>query len=254
MIGGFFAEYVGYRPSFYVGSALMLLDFFLVLFLVKEEKAAPRQANDNAGRSKSLLSLFTPVISVMLLVLLFQRIGRNVVNPYLPLFVQEILVKGEGAARMTGVISGVTGFMTALSAMTISRLGDRCDKLTLLTVLGTISLILSIPLFFLGEVWSFTILYAALFFIAGGMEPILSSITAENTLPERRGALFGIQGTIGSIGMALAPMLGGFLSIRFSLHAIFLALPAFLLLTLSVLLALRFRRVKEDTADPGLPG
>jgi MFS transporter, DHA1 family, multidrug resistance protein len=190
----------------------------------------------------------------MLLVLLFLRIGRNVANPYLPLFVQDVLVKGDGAVRMTGIINGVTGFMTALSALTISRLGDKFNKLSLLLLLVGVSMVISLPLVLLGNVWSFTIVYAVLFFVAGGVEPILTSITAEKTLPERRGTLFGLQGTVGSTGMALAPMLGSFLSIRFSLHAIFLALPVFLLLTLGVLSFLRFGRRKVGTPGVDLQG
>mgnify|MGYP000846972943 FL=1 len=59
----------------------------------------------------------------------------------------------------------------------------------------------------------------------GGIEPITISVTTENTPVDRRGLLFGIQGFIGNMGMALAPMIGSMISIRFSIHAILYMIP-----------------------------
>lgn len=65
------------------------------------------------------------------------------------------------------------------------------------------------------------------------------SMTAESTPPERRGAVFGIQGTVGSIGLALAPLFGSVVSVNFSLTAVFLLIPAFFLLSLAAIFFMR---------------
>jgi len=226
-IGGFVAEYVGYRVSFYIGAALMLFSFFLVLFFVREEKAASPSLPEGKS-SYPLKQLFTVTITAMLLILLFVRISRTVFYPYIPLYVQEIRSRIEGAAGTTGIINGITGLVTAASGLTLSRLGDRYDKTLLLKILVAASIVISLPLVLINNLWAFTVIYSILFFAIGGIEPMIMSITSENTPVERRGTLFGIQTLVGSIGWAVSPFFGSMVSLKFSLKAILVLIPIFL--------------------------
>jgi MFS transporter, DHA1 family, multidrug resistance protein len=230
VIGGFVAEAVGYRVSFFIGSLLMLTDFFLVLFIVKEGNASKAREGKKEKPKASLLSVFAPLTTAMLLVLLLTRIGRSIFNPYLPLFIQELRQGAEGTARVTGMVNGVVGFMTAVSALTLSRLGDKYNKMKLLSILLFAAILASAPLSLVNNLVVFTIAYASLFFIVGGIEPIIMSVTTEHTPKERRGVLFGIQGTVGSIAFAAAPALGGYVSIQYSIRAILILMPVFLML------------------------
>jgi DHA1 family multidrug resistance protein-like MFS transporter len=136
VLGGFFAEYVGYRSSFYLGAAVMLLDFFLVLFLAKEENIIQEGMDaENIKEKTGTAAVFTVTMLAMLFILFFTRIARTVFNPYIPLFVQEIQAGIKGAASTTGIINGITGLMTALAGATLSRLGDKHDKKSVMLVL-----------------------------------------------------------------------------------------------------------------------
>lgn len=225
VIGGFLAEYAGYRGSFLIGGALMLIDFILVLSLVKEENPSCPLPVNTKGQGNAHVSIFTSLIIVMLFLLFVLRFSRAVFNPYLPLFVQESLSGQEGAVRITGIINGVTGLMTALSGLTVSRLGDRYDKMVLLKILLAAGILFSIPLVFSSSLWVFTIVYSIFFFVIGGVEPVVVSISTEHTTPERRGMLFGIQGLAGNVGWILSPMLGSLISLKFSLQAILVLIP-----------------------------
>ncbi len=231
-IGGFIAEYVGYRTSFYIGGILMLFDFFLVLFFVKEDKSQQPQSKQKIVSDIPLTKVFTPVIIIMLVSLLFAAIARNAFGPYLPLYVQEMRSQVEGTARITGVISGIVGLFTALSGMVLGRLGDRHNKLQLLMVLITIGIVISLPMVFIGNLWIFTVVYSLFFFAIGSIEPLITSLNSENTPPERRGILFGVQCSVSSLAFGISPILSGAVSIKYSLKEILLITPIFLLLAM----------------------
>lgn len=97
---------------------------------------------------------------------------------------QEVRAGIGGAAKYTGIIGGVTGLMTALSGLTLSRLGDRYDKMSLLKILFCAGLVISLPLMFPKNIWVFTAIYGLFFYVIGSIEPIAISITAENTPPK----------------------------------------------------------------------
>ncbi|WZL71959.1 MFS transporter [Clostridiaceae bacterium 35-E11] len=231
-IGGFIAEGVGYRISFIIGGILMLLDFFLVLFVVKENKDSLLVSEKSFSNKFSFISFFSSTLVAMLLLLFFMRISRTIFNPYLPLYVQEMRSSTTGNVTTTGIINGLAGLMTALSGLTLSRLGDRYNKLNILKLLFATGILLSLPLFFIKTLLGFAILYGIFFFAIGGIEPIVMSITSEMIPSEKRGSLFGIQALVGSIGWAISPLLGGFVSIKFSIKSIFILIPIFLFLAL----------------------
>jgi DHA1 family multidrug resistance protein-like MFS transporter len=242
IIGGFSADLVGYRVSFYVGGILMFLDFLSVLFIVKESKVSVEKKEKKKEEKNSILSVFTSMTVSMLVVLLLMRIGRTIFSPYMPIYVQETMGTVEGNAKVTGMINGVVGLMTALSGLTLSRLGDKYDKMKVLIVLLVVGVILSLPIAFANNLFVFAIFYGILFFAIGGIEPIIMSVTTEQTPKERRGMLFGVQGTVGSIGFAVAPLLGGWISIGRSTKTVIWLIPIFLVLAIISVLAVIKRR------------
>jgi MFS transporter, DHA1 family, multidrug resistance protein len=245
VVGGFMAELVGYRFSFLVGAALMFIDFLLVLFIVKENKILPEKTEKREEGKASFRVVFTTMTVSMLFILLFMRIGRTVFNPFLPLYVQEARGTVEGTAGATGMINGVIGLMTAISGLTLSRLGDKYDKMKILFILLVAGVVLSLPLSMINNLWIFAAVYGVLFFAIGGIEPIIMSVTTEQTPRERRGMLFGIQGTVGSIGWAVAPLFGGIVSIRYSTKAVFFLIPVFLALAVASVGIVRWRSSKQ---------
>lgn len=231
VVGGLFAEYMGYRFSFFAGALLMLAGFFLVHFLVIEDPDSYGTPRIKEGAPVSG-SIFTPLIINLLLMLFLMRVVRTVFSPYLPLYIQGELSGSGGAAMMTGYINGITGLATAVAGLTLSRLGDRYDKTKLIRAMGLAGMAVALGISFAGNLWLFAGLYGLLFFFLGGIEPMVMSMTAEKTPPEKRGALFGIQGTVGSLGWVLSPMLGAGIAIQWSNHAILWILPVLLLFQL----------------------
>ncbi len=225
-IGGLLAEVVGYRLCFLLGGLLMMIGFVLVLFLVKEDKNTYgfRVRSAEEGK-KSRWAIVTPYIISIMVCLLVQRMARTVFTPFLALYVQENLGTITGAARYTGFINGATSFATAAAALTITRWGDRTDKLRVsmkLTLLSIPVMVLTLPF---KSLFVFALFFTVFYFLAGGVEPILTSAASERTPAHMRGALFGIMGTVSSVGAMLSPIMGSYISVEFSIKAILAVIP-----------------------------
>lgn len=252
-VGGILAEHLGYSVCFYAGGVLMLIGFVMVLFLVIEDRGSygpelmARLRSEEKVRGGKKARLFTPMILSVIVTLFIARVARSILTPFVPLFVQDTLGGLSGAATYTGIINGTTGCATAIASLTITRLGDKHNKFKLALLLAAISLPLAALLVPFHSLITFIVLYTVYFFFAGGIEPILTSAASENTSPMLRGALFGTLGTVNSVSLMLAPMLGSFLSIRWGISAIILMIPVFTLI--QVLLIYKNRNIGLAVED-----
>lgn len=226
-VGGILAEIVGYRTCFILGSGLMSIGFFLVLFFVKEDKNTYGYKIRSGSEGKSKVKLFNSFVLSIMLCLLVQRIARSVFAPFLALYVQERLGTITGAARYTGLINGGTSLATATAAFTITRRGDKADKLNTAMMLTIISIPVIILAITFDSLLVFSLFFIVYYFIAGGIEPILTSAVSERTPAHMRGSLFGVMGTVSSVGAMISPIMGSFISVEFSLKAILIVIPIF---------------------------
>lgn len=236
-LGGILAEAVGYKFSFILGGGLMLFTLFIVIFFVKETKRE-KKINQDIRRIK-LKYILTPVVLVTLLMLFFIRLGRTFPSPYISLYIQQIRGSIEGSALTTGLITAATSIVTALSALILSRLGDRYNKQKLIIIYLMAGIVISIPLLFTTSLLYFSIFYILVFFAIGGIEPLIMSYAVTLVPDDRRGTLFGVQGTVGSIAWAIGPMIGSYTTIQYGLESVFVFMPIFLIMGLVTVLFMR---------------
>lgn len=251
-LGGMIVEYVGYRACFFIGAGVMFTGCMLVFLLVKEDpatygRAAIARAEALAGADKSTKekksrkwnSILTTAVISAFAVLFCVRVTRSVFSPFVPLFVQDRLGTIVGAARYTGFINGASGVGTALAAVTLSRLGDKHDKHKVVVLFTCLSLCVSLLLLPRYPLTLFCGMYLLYFLVCGAIEPILTSLISENTDARHRGTLFGFMGTLNSVGMMTAPLIGTAVSNIFSYEAILWCIPIFTLIQGALLIANR---------------
>jgi DHA1 family multidrug resistance protein-like MFS transporter len=233
-LGGILAEIFGIRFSFIIGAVLMFLGFLLVLFFLKEDKTTYGKVNEKKGYGPEFKSVVSLIIIYFLVALFVTRIIRTIFVPFVPLYVQEKLGTIVGAASITGIISGITGLATAVAGITISQLGDKTDKYILIRKLLIISIVISATLVFIDSLYLFLALYGLMFFFIGGIEPIITSMAALHTHPNQRGALFGVQGFVSSLGWMISPIMGTYISVNFSIRSILIIIPV--LISINILI------------------
>ena len=241
--GGLAAEYLGYRRAFHMGALLLAIGFFLVLFLVQDIKPVLEEGKKTKPEpvfDRSFKTLF-----ILLLACLFvARFSRTLPWSFVPLYIQEMRGTIEGSSFATGILSSLIGLAAALSGLTLARLGDKHDKIKLLSFcLGGASL-LTFPIFFTKTLVPFAGFYIAAAFLLGAIDPSLQSFITEHTSPARRGFVFGVLTLVGSLGWFGAPLLGSLLSIRFGLSAVFLAFSLLLFVSFLFTWSLTYIRKK----------
>ena len=254
MIGGLVAEWVGYRPSFLMGGAMVAIGFVLVLVLVHESDADASEDDESTIDEPELkrrpLGRLASVISMQMLglftLVLILRFVRALPIPFLPLYVRELRGELAGSATATGMISAGRGAVTAVSAVTITRLGDRHPRMLLVGILLAAAGVLSLPLYFAGSIWAFSAFLILATFFLGGVEPLVQADLSSRVSPARRGLLFGVQSSIASMGWFVAPLVGSLISIRLSIAHIFLTLTVFLFITAAVVFVVYLRNVKDE--------
>ncbi len=251
-LGGIVAEHFGYRVSFFLGAFLMLVGALFITFWLVEDKSSlerlQKENNDSRGKKQTLPygKILTMSISLMLLMLFFHRIIRSIFMPFIPLYIQELMHTKEGTAAFTGAVNGFVGIMTTFAAFSISRLGDRYNKFNLISLLLGLAVGVALILNMSHSLYAFIGLYGLLFLLIGGIEPLITSMTAELTVPEHRGSLFGLQGLVGSIGWMISPAIGTYISIYIGIKSILWVVFIILILNFLVISLIKYKNAREN--------
>ena len=216
LAGGLAAEWLGYRASFAIGSALLAAGFLLVWRLVQESDTAIATGREEAADGP-----------------------EDTTSP------DEPARRPRMAAflTVTGLVSAGRGIVTALAAVTIVRMGDRYSRLHLVGLLLAAGGLLSLPIFFARGLVPFAVLLVAATFFLGGVEPLVQADLSSRIRPQERGLLFGIQTSISSMGWFAAPMVGTYVSIRWDLPHVFLTLTVALFVTAAIVMTVA-RRIR----------
>ena len=249
LLGGISAELVGYRNTFFMGAAIVLVGFVLVLFFVKEIKPGLSADSQQAVPSRSpLRSMLSPTFLALFLVLFALRFSRTMPAAFIPLYIQELRQSVEGVSVITGAITGAVGLAAAVAGLTIARLGDRFEKRLLISIFSGIAAISALPIFFTVGIPSFVLFYVGTAYVLGGIEPNLQSYLSMNTPPENRGLLFGVQTLVGSMGWFLSPLAGSAISIQLGIKHVFLFFSGALFVSFA--LSMFVRRRRTSTGSP----
>ena len=229
VMGGLMAEWIGYTNCFFVASALMFFATFIVVAVTVEdpstygkelvEKSRARkleQKQKRAGAAVSGLRAVSPVIISLFAVLLIQRTARMAFTPFLALYVEDVRGTMEWASGITGIINGSVCIATSISSVTLVRLADRYDKISLILLYAVLTLPVSLLLIPNVSLVFFAVSYTMYYFIYGAIEPIITAALSEHTPPESRGTLFGWIGTFQNLAGIFGPLLGSAISAAFS--------------------------------------
>jgi DHA1 family multidrug resistance protein-like MFS transporter len=224
LLGGAFADRFGLRAAF-ASTGIMLVGtgILVTLFVPEPVKEAPRaDASTSASRRERQRLLSREVVVVVCLMALV-RYAQTAPQPFLPLYVQQIVGAGEGLATTVGIVLAATGIASSVSALTMGRLSDRVGQRTALVgslILATIFTCLHAVA---GTVWQLVVLRIAVGLAQGGSNPAIQALLIDVTPAGRRGAAFGLLTMANSAGNGGGPVIGSAVAASFGIPAVFLA-------------------------------
>ena len=149
LIGGLLADAYGYRQTFILTSALLLLGGVLVFFGV-QETFEPRPSSASIRRSflADWQHVFRADGVILAYTLRFLTIlGRMILLPFAPLFIATLLLDGSRLNTITGLTIGVSAGAGTITAVYLGRLGDRIGHGRVLKWSALVAGLLFLPLF-----------------------------------------------------------------------------------------------------------
>ncbi|MBE1441115.1 MULTISPECIES: MFS transporter [unclassified Paenibacillus] len=223
-IGGLMAEWVGFRPIFYITGPLLFFASLLAMFLVKENfdaAAAKKKANISTieGFKEIKKTKELPALYAVTFVIQFSMLSSMTL---IPLFVQDLHGKGEMLAFYSGLVSSVTGFSNMIASPLLGRLSDRIGSVKILAVCLIGAAISFIPQAFVTNIWQ---LFAARFMLGvfmGGMLPSVQTLISSFAPKGMESRAYSFNTSALSLGNMLGPVIGGVLSGWLHIQGLFL--------------------------------
>jgi MFS transporter, DHA1 family, multidrug resistance protein len=231
LIGGLLAEWIGFRPIFYITGGLLCAASILTMLLVKENFDAVQAA---VTKSKSIFSGFSQLVKIRELPSLYTvtfmiQFALLSSMPQIPLFVQELHGKGEYLAFFSGLVGSITGFSNMIASPLLGRLGDRIGQQRILVIALIGAAIAFIPQALVTNIWQ---LFAARFLqgiFMGGLLPSVQTLIRKYTPTGMESRSYSFNSSALSLGNMAGPIFGGAVSGYIGIKGIFVVTCVLLL-------------------------
>ena len=242
-IGGIMADVIGYRFTFMMGGAILLLGGALVLFGTRERFNRP--SKETLAKSQRIFSLLGYAgFPALLALFFFFHFTVHFVSPILPLFIETVCDPARGGvASTTGMLFAISGGAAALSAGGIGYLSDRIGYRRILLfhlLLTAVSMILHGAAQGLLHLILLRVLYGL---AAGGILPTMNALVGRLIPPTSYGKAYGLTSSMTALGMAAGPLFGGIMASAWGYRWPFVFVGALMFaVTLPAALSVRTRR------------
>ena len=231
IIGGAVAQLVGLRWAFLVTAVFYVIALALVFFMYDERDVHHELARDKTGRLsfRSVLA-FENFILLMAVIFTLQFVDRSF-GPVLPLFVTELGTAPARAPLVAGLLFSLAGGAGAIGHHVCGALLRRASARQVITASAGLGALGALAYSVAGGT-GLLIAGTPIFGVAIGVSTTAAYTAAGAVIPSAaRGAGFGLLTTASLVGLALSPIVNGFLAAT-SIRAVFI-LDAVALLTLA---------------------
>ncbi len=214
--GGFVADMLGYRATFWMTAGYLLLAGLLMLFIVKEDFTPVERAPQSGSLvQRARLEVTTLLAGSMLGLVLglrfVLRLGLQISSPLLPLVVQDMLPNSTFLSSAAGVLTTVSGIFSAIAAPIVGRWGDRHGARAPLMI-ATFVLAWAIGIQALAtKYWMLLIAQVFIGLAVGGTLSIVSAYIGRCAPEGKAGAAYGLDTMATSLSNAVGPTVGGWL-------------------------------------------
>jgi DHA1 family multidrug resistance protein-like MFS transporter len=253
LLGGIVADSLGYRASFWVTGALLLLSGLLLTLLVREDFSPAEDVAHSKQTGWGVTAQFLFASGGALLAVLAARIllraGTQILNPVLPLFVQSLLPLEARVATVTGIITGASAVGSALGSPLIGRWGDQAGHRRLLIASGLMAALFYLPQAFVPNAAWLVLWQLLLGFAIGGTLSTLTALLIQFSPQGREGMVIGLDSSIAGIANAIGPMAGASAA-GLGLQAPFILSAG--VLGVGTLVVVLWVRERQAASDPSL--
>ncbi len=229
LFGGWLAETVGYRHTFFVIGAFCFLGF-LSLFSIKESFKPKAQAATLTLRTTFQKLEKPKLILGLFITTLIMQFALMSIQPIITVYITQLVSSQEHIALIAGAVFSCAGLASMLTASRIGKLADRIGSQKILFVSLLLAGISFIPQ---GLVRS-PLELGALRFLLGigtaGLLPSVNNLIRQNTPAICLGRIYGFNQSFQFLGMFSGAFLGGHIAASIGIQNVFFLTASLLLL------------------------
>jgi MFS transporter, DHA1 family, multidrug resistance protein len=216
VVGGFVADIVGYRATFWMNGIFLFTAGLLILLLVSEQFTPVKEGEQvpfwrGMGRDFSMI-LGGSLLGLVMLLHFALRAGIRVVGPTLPLIVQDMMPGSTLLGSASGLLATTLGISSALAAPTVGRWADRKHPRDFLLAGALLAAAALVGQAVATAYWTLVVWQFVLGLGMGSTLAVISSYIGRLAPEGRVGTAFGLDAMAVSLAGAMGPALGGWLS------------------------------------------
>ncbi len=224
LIGGLMAEYIGFRPIFYITGALLFVASMLALLFVREKFDREEAAH---APQISVLQGFvelnkTPQLTALFAVTFLLQFAMLSPMSLLPLYVEKLHGVPTDVPFWAGFVTAVTGISNMVTSPVLGRVSDKVGAHRILTfcLIGAAATL--IPQAFVHTVWQLILIRFLMGVFMGGLLPSVNALIRFYTPDGMESRAFGFNSSTLALGNMLGSLIGGFLSGFIGIEGIFI--------------------------------
>lgn len=224
LIGGLLAEWVGFRPIFYITGSLLFVASVLALLFVRENFDRQKAAREP---QISVLQGFrelnkTPQLTALFAVTFLLQFAMLSPMALLPLYVEKLHGIATNVEFWAGFVIAVTGISNMITSPLLGKLSDSVGSHRILTfsLLGAAATL--IPQAFVHTVWQLIVIRFLMGIFMGGLLPSVNALIRFYTPKGMESRAYGFNGSTLALGNMLGSLIGGFLSGYIGIEGIFI--------------------------------
>jgi len=244
--GGIVADHFGYRMAFRIGALVILVGGVLIQFGTKEEFTPPDpERKETHGTFSDVLK--NPTFLLAVFIMLAVRLSNSLASPSFPLIVRDIHGSGEAINSLTGSIIAVSALAGAVSAAVLGHFGDSWGHRKVLIICcigGAIASFAHLPIDSIPGLFVVRTMFGL---SIAGMIPATNAMIRHETADHNIGKAYGAATSFSMSGLAIGPLLGGYLGGTFGLRTPFLVMGLGQIGVLALVC-----RMRERQPDDGL--
>jgi MFS family permease len=229
LIGGWLAELIGLRGTFFTMGAFCFLGF-LSLFMLHETVQPKPQAVKLTYKELIHQLPMPKFIFCLFITTLVMQFAVMSIQPIITVYISQISSSSEHIALIAGAVFSCSGLASMLSGSRIGHLADRIGSQKVLLFSLILAGLSFIPQGLVNHPWQLGILRFMLGIAIAGLLPSVNNLIRQHTPPICLGGIYGLNQSAQFMGMFLGALFGGHLAAAIGIENVFFVTAALLLL------------------------
>ncbi|MFD1485082.1 MFS transporter [Lacticaseibacillus baoqingensis] len=221
LLGGILAGAFGYRSSFLVTGAMMLVVFILTLLFVHEDFQPVSKAAMVPTKQVFKQMRYPYLVWGLFITTMVIQAANMSITSFISLLIDSMVKNPGQVAFVSGVISSLPGIVTLIASPILGALSDRVGPEKVLLGGLVMAVFCFIPMSFIHNVWQLGALRMLLGVSDAALLPAIQALMTLYVPKSGFGRIFSYNQSFQAMGSVSGPMMGSIVASMFNYRSVF---------------------------------